>query len=215
MGRIKATRHRRERFRIDDKPVDEAQLLAEAARMAETVEDNGRVTYLDKIFGPNQVPAEIDPDGSLQDAADQDAPIPVALFEPARAMVAQLPGQAPTEAQVEGAVMLGLHRVTTGAVVFRQSPGWSLHRLDGDRLELRSPDGGVYSRITPADPGDWIAAAESLGYALCLYGPQLGVRVPPNLKQGQYTDAARIEEIRTARGRGLVAGGFVTFHPNR
>ncbi|MFF8373564.1 hypothetical protein ACF05W_32795 [Streptomyces lydicus] len=43
------------------------------------------------------------------------------------------------------------------------------------------------------------------------YGPQLGVRTPPE----QYTDAKRLEEFRTARGRGLVAGGIIAYRNNR
>lgn len=47
------------------------------------------------------------------------------------------------------------------------------------------------------------------------YGPQLGVRTPPESAPEQYTDAKRLEEFRTARGRGLVAGGIIAFHNNR
>ncbi|MFE3907277.1 hypothetical protein ACFXPY_45445 [Streptomyces sp. NPDC059153] len=50
---------------------------------------------------------------------------------------------------------------------------------------------------------------------VCFYGPQLGVRTPPDSTLEQYTDAKRLEEFRTARGRGLVAGGIVDYRNNR
>ncbi|MFJ3091437.1 hypothetical protein [Streptomyces sp. NPDC086838] len=41
------------------------------------------------------------------------------------------------------------------------------------------------------------------------------MRTPPNSTPERYTDAARLEEFRTARGRGLVAGGIITYRNNR
>ncbi|MET7801896.1 hypothetical protein [Streptomyces decoyicus] len=41
-----------------------------------------------------------------------------------------------------------MRRLPRGFVDLRTIPGWALHRLAVDRIELRSPDGGSYSRIT-------------------------------------------------------------------
>lgn len=162
-----------------------------------------------------QVATGTDPDiGTVQTTDGEDA-MPVALFEPERATMSRLPGGEPTEIQVEGAIAAGLRRFPRGFAALRTIPGWALHRLSGDRLELRSPDGGVYSRITvPASP-DWYSAALHHGYVVCFYGPQLGVRAPPGSTPEQYTDAKRLEEFRTARGRGLVAGGIIAYRNNR
>ncbi|MFD8549676.1 hypothetical protein [Streptomyces sp. NPDC059649] len=105
----------------------------------------------------------------------------------------------------------GMRRFPRGIADLRTTPGWALHRLADDRIELCSPDGGVYSRISVPSSPDWYAAALHHGYVVCFYGPQLGVRTPPE----QYTDAKRLEEFRTTRGRGLVAGGIIAYRNNR
>lgn len=119
-------------------------------------------------LGLGQVATGIDPDtGSLQTTAGED-PMPVALFEPERAMMFRLPGGEPTEIQVEGAIAAGLRRFPRGFADLRTIPGWALHRLADDRIELRSPGGGDYSRITvPASPG-WYSAALHHGYVVLL-----------------------------------------------
>ncbi|MFJ6054433.1 hypothetical protein [Streptomyces sp. NPDC092307] len=50
---------------------------------------------------------------------------------------------------------------------------------------------------------------------MCFYGPQLGVRTPRGSTPEQYTDAKQLDEFRTARGRGLVAGGIIAYRNNR
>ncbi|MEV6733738.1 MULTISPECIES: hypothetical protein [unclassified Streptomyces] len=141
--------------------------------------------------------------------------MPVALFEPERAMMSRVPGGEPMEIQVEGAIAAGMRRFPRGFADLRTIPGWALHRLADDRIELRSPDGGVYSRIcVPASP-DWYSATLHHRYVVCFYGPQLGVRTPPDSTPERYTDAKRLEEFRTARGRGLVAGGIIAYRNNR
>lgn len=166
-------------------------------------------------LGLGQVAIGIDPDtGTVETDAGED-PMPVALFEPERAMMSRLPSGETSEIQVEGAISAGLRRFPRGFADLRTIRGWALHRLADDRIELRSPDGGVYSRITvPASP-DWYSAALHHGYVVCFYGPQLGVRTPPGSTPQQYTDAKRLEEFRTARGRGLVAGGIIAYRNNR
>ncbi|MFF9982414.1 hypothetical protein [Streptomyces erythrochromogenes] len=221
MGRFKPKKQRsnqppRQRFHIDDRAVSQAEILAAGEQLSNNVDDHGRLLYMNSSsLGLGQVATGIDPDTGTLQTTDGEDPMPVALFEPERAMMSRLPGGAPTEIQVEGAIALGMRRFPRGVADLRTIPGWALHRLADDRIELRSPDGGVYSRITvPASP-DWYSAALHHGYAVCFYGPQLGVRTPPGSSPVAYTDAKRLEEFRTARGRGLVAGGIIAYRNNR
>ncbi|MGW7008084.1 hypothetical protein ACWGCW_36160 [Streptomyces sp. NPDC054933] len=186
MGRFKANKPRRdkqprqERFRIDDRVVSQAEILAEGARLGDHVDDHGRLLFMDSpVLGLGQVATGIDPEtGSLQ-TSDGEDPMPMALFEPERSMLSRLPGGEPRELQVEGAIANGLRRFPRGIAQLQTIPDWGLHRLADDQLELRSPDGGIYSRITVASAPDWYSAALHHGYVLCFYGPQLGVRTPP------------------------------------
>jgi hypothetical protein len=222
MGRRKPKKPRRGgsergRFHIDDQAVGMGEILAHAAELGDTVDDPGRLLYVDDpALGMGKVATGIDPDTGQLVTSETEDPFPVALFEPARAMLTQQPGQAPAEGQVEAAIMLGLRRIPRGIFDLRTCPGWALLRLADDRVELRSPDGGVYSRITPTapDPG-WFSAAIHHRYVICYYGPQLGVRLPPDRTPDQYSPADRLEEFREARGRGWVAGGIIPFHNNR
>ncbi|MFB7171699.1 hypothetical protein ACFCYM_12855 [Streptomyces sp. NPDC056254] len=221
MGRFKPKKQRsnqppRQRFHIDDRAVSQAEILAAGEQLSNNVDDHGRLLYMNSpVLGLGQVATGIDPDTGTLQTTDGEDPMPVALFEPERAMMSRLPGGAPTEIQVEGAIASGMRRFPRGVADLRTIPGWALHRLSDDRIELRSPDGGVYSRITvPASP-DWYSAALHHGYAVCFYGPQLGVRTPPGSTQAKYTDAERLEEFRTARGRGLVAAGIIAYRNNR
>lgn len=222
MGRLKPKKQRRDkqarqdRFRIDDRVVSQAEILAEGTRLSDHVDDQGRLLFMDApALGLSQVATGIDPDTGMLQTSDGEDPMPVALFEPERAMMSRLPGSEPREIQVEGAIAAGLRRFPRGFADLRTHPGWALHRLADDRIELRSPDGGVYSRITVPTSPDWYSAALHHGYVVCFYGPQLGVRTPPGSAPEQYTDAKRLEEFRTARGRGLVAGGIIAYRNNR
>ncbi|MEV7602941.1 hypothetical protein AB0O91_36805 [Kitasatospora sp. NPDC089797] len=215
MGRFKEKKPRRSRFQIDDRPVDEVEMMAHAVELSNTVDDHGLLLFMDDpALGFGKVATGVAPDGMVE-TSDEEEPFPVALFEPARSMMSQLPGQVPREVQVEGAIAAGLRRLPRGIADLRTVPGWQLHRLGDERLELRSPDGGVYSRIAVSPDPAWISSALHHGFALCLYGPKLGVRVPPARRPDQYTAADRLTEIRTARGEGLVAAGFVAFHNDR
>ncbi|MFE5302058.1 hypothetical protein [Streptomyces sp. NPDC056632] len=221
MGRFKPKKQRSnqppcQRFHIDDRAVSQAEILAAGEQLSNNVDDHGRLLYMNSpVLGLGQVATGIDPGTGTLQTTDGEDPMPVALFEPERAMMSRLPGGAPTEIQVEGAIASGMRRFPRGVADLRTIPGWALHRLSDDRIELRSPDGGVYSRITvPASP-DWYSAALHHGYAVCFYGPQLGVRTPPGSTQAKYTDAERLEEFRTARGRGLVAAGIIAYRNSR
>ncbi|MFI8829319.1 hypothetical protein [Streptomyces sp. NPDC053431] len=222
MGRFKPKKQRsnqqqpRQRFHIDDRAVSQAEILAAGAQLSENVDDHGRLLYMDSAaLGLGQVATGIDPSTGAVQTTDGEDPMPVALFEPERAMLSRLPRGEPKEIQVEGAIAAGLRRFPRGFADLRTTPGWALHRLADNRLELRSPDGGVYSRITVSSSPDWYSAALHHGYVVCFYGPQLGVRTPPGSESAQYTDSKRLEEFRTARGRGLVAGGIIAYRNNR
>ncbi|MYS36329.1 hypothetical protein K388_06982 [Streptomyces sp. KhCrAH-43] len=222
MGRFKPKKQRGnqqpqgQRFHIDDRAVSQAEILMAGEQLSNNVDDHGRLLYMNApSLGLGEVATGINVDtGSVETAQGED-PMPVALFEPERAMMSQVPGGAVTEIQVEGAIATGMRRFPRGLADLRTIPGWALHRLVDDRLELRSPDGGVYSRIAVPSAPDWYSAALHHGYVVCFYGPQLGVRTPPNSTPERYTDAERLEEFRTARGRGLVAGGIITYRNNR
>ncbi|MFD9151606.1 hypothetical protein ACFWDF_30945 [Streptomyces diastaticus] len=223
MGRFKSSKPRRDRqqapeqrFHIDNRAVSQAEILAHGEHLSNSVDDHGRLLYMNTpSLGLGQVATGIDPNTGAVQTTDREDPMPVALFEPERAMMSRLRGGVPKEIQVEGAISAGMRRFPDVIADLRTIPGWTLHRLDDDRLELRSPDGGVYSRIAvPASPG-WYSAALHHRYVVCFYGPQLGVRTPPGSTPAQYTDAKRLEEFRTARGRGLVAGGIIAYHNNR
>jgi hypothetical protein len=219
MGRQKAKRQqpraRGSRFHIGDKPVGMAEMMAEAGAISDAVDDNGRLSYIDRVFGPADIATAMSPDLSIETEPNAD-PTPVALFEPTKSLIMARPGEPPRDAQVEGAIAFGLRRLSPGFATFELADGWVLHRLTYDQLELRSPDGGVYSRIlVDTEDAAWFSAAERHGHVLCLYGPQLGVRVPPETSPEDYTDAARLEERRLGRSRGLTAGALVEFRDSR
>ena len=217
MGRFKANKPRRPRHFIDGQPVSQAAILMEGERLADIVDDHGRIAFWnDPALQLGERATGIDPEtGELTTTPGESGQMPAALFEPERSMLAQVPGEPPRETQVEGAVMLGMQRIPRGFAKICTAPGWQLHRLADDRLELRTPDGGVYSRISgPLDPA-WVSAAVHHRWVLCLYGPRLGVRTPPGTPPSQYTAQKRLEEFRSARESGLVAAGMVAYHNNR
>jgi hypothetical protein len=216
MDRFKANKQR-ERFHIDGQAVDEATLDAEVKKIANQVDDHGRILFWDDPalqLGQVAVSRETKA-GMITVEPEETGQMPAALFEPERAIITRLPGQPPVEQQVEGTVTLGFRRLPRGYADIRPAPGWQLHRLPDDQLELRPPHGGVWSRIrVPLEPA-WISAALHYGYVLCLYGTNLGVRTLPGMDEVTYTPQARLADFRKGREQGLVAGGFVTYYNNR
>jgi hypothetical protein len=182
VGRLKANKLRRDRqrrFHIDDRAVSQAEIVAAGTQLSENVDAHGRLLYMASLaLGLGQVATSFDPATGPMETTHGEDPMPVALFEPERAMMSRLPGGEPKEIQVEDAIAVGLRRFPRAIADLRTSSGWALHRLLDERLELRSPDGGVYSRITvPASP-DWYSAALHHGYVVCFYGSQLGGTCP-------------------------------------
>ncbi|WP_332756911.1 hypothetical protein [Streptomyces sp. MT206] len=219
MGRFKAKRQRQQsgRFNIDGHVVNEAAMHSEFAAIAGTVDDHGRVVFWnDPALQLGEIASGVDPvTGQVTVERGASGQLPVALFEPARALMTRMPGQPPREQQADQAIALGLSRFGRGFAQLGPADGWQLHRLVDDRLELRTPDGGVYSRIAvPFDPA-WISAVVSTGFALCLYGIQLGVRTPPGVPDDEYTDRARLDEFRRGRALGFTAAGLVPYVNNR
>ncbi|MFI6528107.1 hypothetical protein [Streptomyces uncialis] len=217
MGRFKQKKQRRSRFEVDGHPVGRSALMSHISAVADTVDDHGRVTFWDdpalqlgqvaRGFDLESGTVTVEPGGTEQ--------LPAALFEPERALMMRMPGQPPREQQAEVAVELGLGRFGRGFAALRSAPGWTLHRLADERLELRSPNGEAFSRIAvPPNPA-WISAAVSTGFVLCLYGIQLGVRTPPGMAAERYTDQERLEEFRRGRGLGYTAAGLVPYVNNR
>ncbi|MBY8882582.1 hypothetical protein [Actinacidiphila acidipaludis] len=121
-------------------------------------------------------------------------------------------------------VVIALKRMMSGGADLRSIPGWELHATADDppaawarmncaysRLELRTPDGGLYSRTwVPYDP-DWRAAALDHGYVVCLCGVELGIRAPYAMTDAQYTPPMRHENFRRACVAGLALGGLVPY----
>ncbi|MEY9840627.1 hypothetical protein [Streptacidiphilus sp. EB103A] len=219
MGRHRRTKVNKswsegDRFRINGHSVGLAEVLAAGAELGSNVEDSGQTRLLNAPeLGFGKIATGIDRvTGELTAGYD---PIPVALFEPERIMMINEPGRRPREIQVEAAISAGLNRIPAGPMALLPSPNWSLHRLADERLELRSPDGGAFSRIRIAPDPSWISSAVSHRQVLVFYGPRLGVRVPPGVASGSYPAHARRGEFRSARQAGLVAGGLVAFHNNR
>ncbi|MGR8009449.1 hypothetical protein [Streptomyces hypolithicus] len=102
-------------FQIDDRAVSQEEILAAGAQLSDNVDDHGQLLYMDTpALGLGQVATGIDPDTGTVQTTDGEDPMPVALFEPERAMMSRLPGGEPKEIQVEGAVAAGLRRFPRG-----------------------------------------------------------------------------------------------------
>ncbi|WP_406443423.1 hypothetical protein OHB00_43420 [Streptomyces sp. NBC_00631] len=125
-------------------------------------------------------------------------------------------------------VYFGMRRRPPGYANLRSIPGWELHEIPDEqpklaqrlgytcsRLELRTPDGEIYSRTwVPHDP-EWQAAALSHGYVVCLCGVELGIRAPYAMTDAQHTPGMRHESFRRGCAWGLTVGGLVAYvgHP--
>jgi hypothetical protein len=79
----------------------------------------------------------------------------------------------------------------------------------GKTLELRDSHGGLWADADLVPDPEWISAATSQHYVTVLYGPKLGVRVPPGLPAARYGDAERKAELTDARASGMVAAALV------
>lgn len=134
----------------------------------------------------------------------------------------------PEEPQIEGAILFGMRRLPPDLSQLRWIPGWTLHEIPDEqpkleqhfgysysRLELRTPDGEIYSRTwVPHDP-EWTAAARRHGYVVCLCGVELGIRAPYAMTNAQHTPGMRHEAFRYGCAVGLNIGGLVAYADHR
>ncbi|MFD4559720.1 hypothetical protein ACFWP5_36310 [Streptomyces sp. NPDC058469] len=142
----------------------------------------------------------------------------------------------PEEPQIEGAILFGMRRLPPEISDLRWIPGWELQEIPGwelheipdeqpklercygytySRLELRTPDGEIYSRTWVPHEPEWAAAALRHGYVVCLCGVELGIRAPYAMTDAQHTPVMRYESFRRGCALGLTVGGFVAYVDHR
>lgn len=198
-------------FRAFDEVTTEAEFHALAEGLG--VDDNGRVCTLEDLLGrPARVATGLDRSGRPTFAGSElvETP-PVVLLEPPRSVLMQSPdGSAEKEAQTEAAVTLGFTRWLPGLAQFRPPGEWTLRRT-ADGLELIDPSRSVFSRAAVRPDPRWLSAAVSDGSVLVVYGPMLGVRIPPGMTATRYSKALRREEFRRSRDAGMVAAALVPY----
>ena len=207
----------------------------------EQVDDFGRILFVDDpVLGLECVLGGLETaEGSITLHPAQTPRLPVALFEFRKALgvgyfgyvppKGASPDEIPEEPQLEGAILFGMRRLPPDVYCELPSiPGWELHEIpdeqpkltvhSGDtysRLELRTPDGEIYSRTwVPYDP-EWAAAALRHGYVVCLCGVELGIRGVYAMTAAQHTPAMRHESFRRGCTLGLNAAGLVTYVNHR
>ncbi|MGW3115564.1 hypothetical protein ACWDBW_00190 [Streptomyces sp. NPDC001107] len=177
------------------------------------------------LFGMQRLPPEFsderlpDPPRSDDDGDSLDERRPT-IFDELR--MPEPPRRDPDE------VYFGMKRRPPGYADLRSVPGWELHEIpDGrpgpwqsledaySRLELRTPDGEIYSRTwVPYEP-EWETAALRHGYVVCLCGVELGVRAPYGMTAAQYTPGMRHQRFRSGCAVGLTVGGLVAYVGHR
>lgn len=177
------------------------------------------------LFGMQRLPPEFsdlrlpDPPRSDDDGVCLDKKRPT-IFDELR--MREPPRRDPDE------VYFGMRRRPPGYADLRSIPGWELHEIPDEqpgpwqhfghtysRLELRTPDGEIYSRTwVPHDP-EWEAAALRHGYVVCLCGVELGVRAPYAMTDAQYTPCMRHQYFRHGCTVGLTVGGLVAYVDHR
>ncbi|MFE9122260.1 hypothetical protein [Streptomyces sp. NPDC007172] len=164
--------------------------------------------------------------------------MPAALFEFRRALgvghfgyvppKGASPDGIPEEPQIEGAVLFGMRRLPPDLCDLYSIPGWELHEIPDEqpkldrhfgytysRLELRTPDGEIYSRTWVPHTPEWTAAARHHGYVVCLCGVELGIRAPYAMTDGQHTPRMRHASFRRGCAWGLSIGGLVAYADHR
>jgi hypothetical protein len=172
-----------------------------------------RITDLtDPVLGGMRQ-AVLGPGGSLVvDDSGTAEPLPVVLFEPARAlMMLNEQSGLVQEARIEGVIAAGFHRVPgAGVWVMKPAPGWEVRRVP-DGLVLRDSTGDIWAASQVTLEPAWVSAAASHQHVGVFFGPQLGVRIPPGMPPAAYTTAKRAAEFRRAREQGLVTAATVSW----
>ncbi|QNA77359.1 hypothetical protein C8250_041055 [Streptomyces sp. So13.3] len=173
------------------------------------------------LFGMQRLPPEFsqlrlpDPPSSDEDGVRLDR-IPPTVFEKLR--------MREPPRRDENEVYFGMRRRPPGYADLRSAPGWELHEIpDCDagrwrpdvmsrsRLELRTPDGELYSRAWVSPDPAWQAAALEHGYVVCLCGLFLGLIGPIDMTAAAYTPAMRRQGFEIGCALGLTVGGIVTY----
>ena len=156
--------------------------------------------------------AEITPAGIMMIIPEQHATadaqsFPVLLLEPRKCAISRNTETGVTrEEQIEAIITAGFERLLYPALRIQQESGWKITMI-GQTIRLMDPAGGLWAEGKHARDERWLSQARWLGWVLVIYGPFVGVRTPQG--QDNYDDAARLEELRDARQRGLVAAALV------
>jgi hypothetical protein len=174
------------------------------------------------LFGMRRLPPEFsdvrlpDPPRSDDDGARLDKKRPTVFDE---LHTSELPRR-------DDEVYFGMKRRPPGYADLRSIPGWELHEIPDDqpgqhfgwtnsRLELRTPDGEIYSRTWVPHDTEWEAAALRHGHVVCLCGVELGVRAPYAMTAAQFTPRMRHSYFRRGCAVGLTVGGLITYVDHR
>ncbi|OIJ66074.1 hypothetical protein [Streptomyces mangrovisoli] len=177
------------------------------------------------LFGMQRLPPEFS-DLRLPDPprSDEDGD----LFEEKRPTVFDELCLAEPPRRDDAEVHFGMRRRPPGYADLRSISGWELHEISehqpgsrqntehtDSRLELRTPDGEIYSRTRVAHDPDWAAAARRHGHVVCLCSVELGIRAPYAMTAAQFTPPMRYESFRRGCAMGLTVGGLVAYvdHP--
>lgn len=186
-------RRRKQRRRTADSDVDGRRIthVAEALDVLEEVGCDVAVRFSD--------------DPIMGMAALGDYRLPVAVFEPHRAIWMQPSDGPPKEAQVEGIIQAGFSRLRP-MVIFGDLPDWTV-RQTADGLELVEQGEHVWGCGQIKPDARWLRAAEDEGRVLAVYSTLAGVRRPPDVTS--WTPAEAAAEFSYAASGGLVAAGWV------
>lgn len=176
--------------------------LAEIMRVADDIDAEVAALLSDD---PALAMGSIPP--GMVDADGEPVRLPVALFEPRRAVGLTQADGSRQELQAEYIIQSGFTRWRPLAV-FDELPDWSVRQTDGG-LELWD-HGGLWARGPVKLDVAWLAAAARLGSVLAVYGVQVGVRAP---EQGPWGPVERAAELRGARAAGIVAAALVPWQP--
>lgn len=185
-------------------------------RFAGETEMSCRATFIDELFpGAGTVAPITGLDDAGQPVFDVSGTIdrlPVLMFEPAHMLLLEDLGTGTfhdhrTEALVAG----GFSRVPPFAILGgRIAEGWQLFKT-ADGVVLLDPYGGeVAEGKLTLDP-EWVSAATSNRRVMVLFGPQLGIRVPPGQDPASYTAKERLDEFHRCRHAGQVIAATVTW----
>jgi hypothetical protein len=178
---------------------------------------SGALQMVEEIAGDTQMPGRAvfldDPMfGGGCTTADGDR-VPVLLLEPTQILVVQDPVTGEHhELRTDGMVAAGWQRVPPRFLIAAlPADGWGLYRTPTG-VELVDPYGCIVAESRLQLDPEWVSAVVSTGAVMVLFGPRLGVRVPPGRSPQSYTDRERAAEFRSSRQASVVAAATVRWH---